>query len=205
MNQLLNQLLSRLLGLCVMCSEHSCCNMVHALCARVCLQLLPSDKLERWFAVLRRKHSLLTLCKCRQRKTSKIFVYGRAMSSSCQSTSCQAPDSHVRQTWLFNILPFTAKFQSPFRSYRLFWYDLIAVFPKSTSEVVFSRYRCCLARECTQWHEGTLFKAILSAGWGLRGLQDLWETCGENQGQTYMPLGTLDVFITGVEAEREDG
>lgn len=25
--------------------------------------------------------------------------------------------------------------------------------------------------------------------------------CGENQGQTYMPLGTLDMFITGMEAE----
>lgn len=157
--------------------------------------------------VLKRKHSPLNLCNCRQRKASKIFVYGRAMPSSYQSTSCQAPDSHIMQTWPFYILHFTAKCQSPSRSCGLFLYHLIALFPKRTVEVVFSRYQWCLALECIQWYEGTLFKAILSAGWGLRGLQNLSvrNICGESQGQTYMPLGTLHMFITGVAEEGGDG
>lgn len=108
------------------CKEHSHCNMVHGLRARVCLWLLPSDKLVRDGLLYWEENTVLfTLCKCRQRKTSKIFVYGRAMSSSYQPTSCQAPDSHVMQTWLFNILHFTAKFQSPFRAYGLFFYTIL--------------------------------------------------------------------------------
>lgn len=118
-------------------------------CVPVCLWLLPSDKLVREVLLFWEGNTVLLPCVIAGK--GRLVKY-LSMVGQCHlvtSTSCQAPDSHVVQTWLFCILHFTAKFQSPSRSYGLFWISSIAVFSKSTFEVVFSRYQCCLALECT--------------------------------------------------------
>lgn len=120
----------------------------------VLTKLLPSIKLVKdvWVIIVR-ENSTLNSFNCRGKKGDKIFVYGRAMPSSYLSTSCQAPDSCVMQTSSFYILCFAAKCQSPSRCYRLFKSCLIALFPMSTSEVVFPRFSCCPSLESLQQNE----------------------------------------------------